>query len=240
MRTKRASKVLLFLQVFAPAVAPAIARAGEEPAPERVGAAVPPSPAHGLELRPYAGWAHAQQSSVGAFGGADVSYRLGSHWAVGLDGALYAQASPGPAPSYPLNESAWSANFDVAYLPWAPRPEMRALEGYVMLPAPGIVATRPVAVVDPANRHFDLNYLVEFSGGIGARMYLGNSVALTLELRDMIYKDRRESALVASGPPTLSPADPNNPKNPATWYAPTTAFTNCVELRLGVSFFLGG
>jgi hypothetical protein len=242
MRTKRAAKVLLFLQVLAPAVAPASARAGEEPAPERPGTAAPrsPAPEHGLELRPYAGWALAQHSLTGAFGGADVTYRLGPHWAVGVDGALYAEASPGPAPSYPLSEIAWSADLDVEYLPWAPRPEARVLEGYVMLPAPGLVASRPVAVVDPANRHFDDSYFVQFSGGIGARMYLGASVALTLELRDMVYFDKRENPLIAAGPTTLPLLDPSNPKNQETWYARTPMLTNCVELRLGVSFFLGG
>jgi hypothetical protein len=239
MRTKRASKVLLLLQVLSPAVAPAIARAGEEPAQERT-AAGSPAYEHGLELRPYAGWALVPHSLTGAFGGANVTYRFGPHWAVALDGALYVQGSPGPAPTYPLNETTWSANLDVVYLPWAPRPEGRALEGYVLLPAPGIVTSRVVPVVDPVNRHFDDNHLVQLSAGIGARMYLGASVALTVELRDLVYNEHQESPVVAPGPRTLPPSDPNSPNNPATWYSSTLAITNCVELRLGVSFFLGG
>jgi hypothetical protein len=54
----------------------------------------------------------------------------------------------------------------------------------------------------------------------------------------MIYFDRRESERVARGPATLPASDPNSPANPTTWYAPTVAFTHCIEVRLGGSFFV--
>jgi hypothetical protein len=192
-----------------------------------------------MELRPQAGWALAPHSVTGAFVGANAAYRVGPHWVLGLDGALYSpfNGSAGATPSYPVTETTWSAGVDVAYIPW-PRSSPGELEWYALLGA-GLVATHPVAVVDPVNRHFDDSSLAELAAGVGLRLYLDPTFALTLEVRDRAYSDRYENPSVRAGTTRAPPDDPNNPRNPATWYSPDASFTQCFELRLGISFFFG-
>ena len=69
-------------------------------------------------------------------------------------------------------------------------------------------------------------------------------MAISLELRDLMYFDKLENSRVATGP-ALAPGQPgytaNSPLNPATWYSPDSHPTSAFQLRLGVSFFvLGG
>jgi hypothetical protein len=242
VRTPRAVVALVCLNLVALAVlsqdAGAAEASSQEQAPSNSASAPPDLPR--LELRPNAGWAIVERSVTGGFVGANVTYRWRPHWAIGLDGVLFSPFDASPAtPSYPLNESEWAANLDLQYLPWLAQRETGTFDGFVLLGA-GLVRTRPVPVLDPANRHFDYNNLLQLAGGVGARVYLGAAFAITLELRDMLYFDKRESARVATGSPNLPTSDPNSPQNPDLWYSPATTLTNCVELRLGVSFFVGG
>ncbi len=226
MRTKRYLAVLMGLAVAGAMVSP----------PAFAGESLP-----WLELRPVAGWAVLPDSVTGGLVGADVAYRLAPHWALGLDGALYApfNGSVGSNPSYPRNETSWSASVDVGYLPWVVLPEAGSLDGYGLLGA-GVVSSRPVAVRDPTDRRFDDSHLVQLTAGVGGRMYISTGVALSLELRGMVYYQALENPEIPSGSTALPITNPNNPKNPDTWYSTARAFTGCVELRLGVSFLLGG
>ena len=90
--------------------------------------------------------------------------------------------------------------------------------------------TRPVSVVDPANRRFDSgNNLIDLCFGIGARIFVAERVAFTLELRDVLYPEKIESGFVAP-----------NVQDRSTWYDPRTHITNAIQLRLGASFFVAG
>jgi outer membrane beta-barrel protein len=102
----------------------------------------------------------------------------------------------------------------------------------------GLIRTKPVAVIDPDNRKFDWNNLVNFDVGIGFRIFFSRWMAAILEVRDIIYSERIESTTIASGSTSLPSNDPNSPLNPSTWYDQGTHITNDVQLQLGLSFFL--
>jgi hypothetical protein len=190
-----------------------------------------------VELRPFAGWAAQDQSTIGGFFGADASYRLHPNWAIGADAALYApfNGSSGVPLTHPINETAWSASVDVALLPWAPAPRLGAVEGYVLLGV-GAVSTRPVSIVDPSHRQFDYRTLVQLSPGIGLRVFLSPALSVSLELRDMLYFDNHEAARIAPGSEALPPSDPASPRNPNTWFATGSSFTECYQARLGIGW----
>ena len=104
----------------------------------------------------------------------------------------------------------------------------------------GIQGSRPVSVVDPADRYFNTNRTIDTTFGAGARFFVGERVAFTLELRDLVYFEKIENRQV----PTGSSSDPSafdSPRNPDLFYDPATHLTNAIQLRLGASFFvLGG
>jgi hypothetical protein len=200
---------------------------------------------HRLELRPFGGWDAAPNSATGAFVGADVAVRLNRFFALGGDFAWYApfDRSPGPQPSYPLNETLGSGDLDAYIVPWPARARSGAFEPY-LVGGLGVIATRPIAVVDPRDRSFDANTLVDLTLGVGVRLFVDPRVAISLEVRDLMYFDKLENGRVATGP-AVAPGQPgytaNSPLNPATWYSPDSHPTSAFQLRLGVSFFvLGG
>jgi hypothetical protein len=188
-----------------------------------------------LEIRPVAGWAFVPHSIAGAFIGADATVRLHRRWALGADAAWYSPFESEPQAwiaRYPVNRTSWSASLDAAFFPWMTAraaPADGSLEVFVLLGA-GLIATRPVPVVD-LSRHFDDSVLLQLGAGVGGRLYVNRWLALTLELRDFVHFDRVENAQIASGNGAFSASNPN------TWYAPDNRLTNCVELRLGASFF---
>jgi len=102
----------------------------------------------------------------------------------------------------------------------------------------GLIRTEPIAVIDPDNRKFTWNNLVNFDVGIGVRIFFTRWLAAVLEVRDIMFFDKIEALTVAQGSTTLPPGDPNNPLNPNTWYDPNTHFTNDVQLQVGISLFL--
>jgi outer membrane beta-barrel protein len=102
----------------------------------------------------------------------------------------------------------------------------------------GLIRTKPIAVIDPDNRKFDWNNLVNFDVGIGFRIFFNRWVAAILEVRDIMFFDKIENTQVATGATTLPLNSPQNPLNPATWYDQSQHFTNDVQLQVGLSFFL--
>ena len=188
-----------------------------------------------LELRPFGGWAVTPNSVTGGFVGADAAFRLHPLFSVGGDIAWYApfNGSEGTSSSYPLNETHGSFDLDAHLVPWPARAHAGAIAGawepYV-LGGLGAILTRPVSVVDPTSRHFDQdNTLVQLSLALGLRIFVGQRVAVVLELRDLVYPEHVESQLIA-----------NDRKDPALWYDPQTRVTNALQVRLGASFFVGG
>ena len=106
----------------------------------------------------------------------------------------------------------------------------------------GLIRTKPIPVIDPDNRTFDWNTLVNFDVGIGLRIFFNRWLAAVLEVRDIMYFEKIESIKVANGAP-IAPGlagfnSINNPLNPATWYDQNTHFTNDVQLQVGLSLFL--
>ncbi len=179
----------------------------------------------------------------GPFVGADVAFHPSPVVALGLDAAWYAPFNRSAAmpPSYPLNETRDSVDLDVTVAPW-PAYRPGALEPY-LLAGLGALQSRPIAVVDPANRSFSYNTLADLTFGVGVRVFAGERVAMTLELRNLLYFEKTENHQVANGPIAGPGASgfADSPRNPATWYNPRTHLTNAIQLRLGVSFFvLGG
>jgi len=102
----------------------------------------------------------------------------------------------------------------------------------------GLIRTKPVAVIDPDNRKFDWNNLVNFDVGIGFRIFFNRWVAAILEVRDIMYFEKIESTSIAPGSTSLPSNDPSSPLNPNTWYDQNTHFTNDVQMQVGLSFFL--
>ena len=102
----------------------------------------------------------------------------------------------------------------------------------------GLIRTEPIPVIDPDNRKFTWNNLVNFDVGIGVRIFFTRWLAAVLEVRDIMFFDKIENLQVAGGSTTLPSTDPNNPLNPQTWYDQSTHFTNDVQLQVGISLFL--
>jgi outer membrane beta-barrel protein len=104
----------------------------------------------------------------------------------------------------------------------------------------GLIRTKPIPVIDPDNRTFDWNNLVNFDVGIGLRIFFNRWLAAVLEVRDIMYFEKIENIHVAQGA-AVGPGMAgygNSPLNPANWYDPNTHFTNDVQLQVGLSLFL--
>jgi outer membrane beta-barrel protein len=106
----------------------------------------------------------------------------------------------------------------------------------------GLIRTRPIAVIDPDNRKFDWNNLINFDVGIGLRIFFNRWLAATLEIRDIMYFEKIESVTVPLGAAVTAAAGPGayaqSPLNPDNWYDKDTHFTNNVQMQVGLSFLL--
>jgi outer membrane beta-barrel protein len=102
----------------------------------------------------------------------------------------------------------------------------------------GLIRTEPIPVIDPVDRKFTWNTLVNFDVGIGVRIFFTRWLAAVLEVRDIMFFDKIENLQVAGGSTTLPISSLQNPLNPQTWYDPNTHFTNDVQLQVGLSLFL--
>jgi hypothetical protein len=207
---------------------------------------------HDIDLRPYVAWVEAPQSATSAAIGADLGLRLTRLLELSLDGAWYApfndlQLTPQLANSFALatrpttvNEMTASSDLTLVLYPLASQTEPNEIPGTIepyALGGAGVVLDHPIPVVD-TGRSFGDNDLVSFVVGAGARMFLTRWLALSLDARDLMYFEKRENPTIASGSASLPLADPNNPMNPSTWYAPSSYFTNDLQVRLGLSFVL--
>jgi outer membrane beta-barrel protein len=104
----------------------------------------------------------------------------------------------------------------------------------------GIIRTEPIPVIDPDNRSFTWNTLVNFDVGIGLRIFFNRWLAAVLEVRDIMYFEKIENINTAKGPAVTAgqAGYGNSPLNPATWYDSNTHFTNDVQMQVGLSLFL--
>ena len=94
--------------------------------------------------------------------------------------------------------------------------------------------------MDAVHRSFDYSTLVNLELGAGVRFFVEERIAVTLELRDLLYFEKVENSRVVTAPAGAPATAANSPANPITWYDPNTHFTNAIQLRLGASFFVFG
>lgn len=198
-----------------------------------------------VDLRPFVGWSHASGLVSDAFIGADAGLRVSPFVEVSIDAAWYAPFDPDPYSSTsraPVGESRWSSDLDLVVYPLAGRTRADEAPGTIepyLLGGLGLMVDRPIAVVDPIDRSFGDQALVDGVVGLGARIFVTRWLTLSLDARNCWYFDRREATTVPNGSTSLPLTDPRNPANPATWYDPGTHFTSELQVRLGASFVLG-
>jgi len=143
----------------------------------------------------------------------------------------------------PLNEYQVSGDFNFTYVPMYGKfagfgDFIFHYDAYID-GGVGLIRTRPIAVIDPDNRKFDWNNLINFDVGIGLRIFFNRWLAATLEIRDIMYFEKIENKDIANGPAiTSGPGYGNSPLNPQTWYDQDTHFTNDVQMQVGLSFLL--
>ena len=107
----------------------------------------------------------------------------------------------------------------------------------------GIMRTRPIAAVDPEVRSFDWNTRILFDAGLGFRVFVSRSVAITAELRNFIYPELLENTntnLPETGPGAggaISTTCTTCRRNPANWTS-ESALTDNVMLSVGLTVFL--
>jgi outer membrane beta-barrel protein len=93
----------------------------------------------------------------------------------------------------------------------------------------GLIRTKPIPVIDPDNRSFDWNNLINFDVGIGLRIFFNRWLAAVIEVRDIMYFEKIENTSIAAGAAAT---------NPSTWYDSNSHFTNDVQMQVGLSLFL--
>jgi outer membrane beta-barrel protein len=209
--------------------------------------------AHRLELMPYWNLSDLNDQFVSHTGpGLALNYYITQVLAVGLNGTWYGglnvdsdfnfQNRRAARIAVPLNQYQLSADLNFTYVPMYGKfagfgdfifHYDAFLEGGV-----GLIRTQPIPVIDPDNRKFDWNNLVNFDVGIGFRIFFNRWLAAVLEVRDIMYLEKIENLQVATGSTSLPLSDKNNPLNPDTWYDPSSHFTNDVQFQIGLSVFL--
>jgi outer membrane beta-barrel protein len=208
-----------------------------------------------LEIMPYFAFSENDQFVGHNAPGLALNYYITQVLAIGLNGNWYDglntesdfdfQNRRAARIAVPLNDYQASGDLNFTYVPMYGKfagfgdfifHYDAFLEGGV-----GLIRTKPIAVIDPDNRKFNWNNLVNFDVGLGVRIFFNRWLAAVLEVRDIMYFEKIESTQIAPGSTTAQPgtaAYANSPLNPATWYDPNTHFTNDVQLQVGLSFFL--
>ena len=208
--------------------------------------------AHRFEIMPYFEFTLNDQFVTHDAPGLALNYYITQVLAVGLNGNWYGGLNAQSDFNFenrrsadidvPLNNYQASGNLNFTYVPmygkFAGFGDFIFHYDVYVDGGVGIIRTEPIAVIDPDNRKFTWNNLVNFDVGIGFRIFFTRWLAAVLEVRDLIFFDKIENTSVATGSTTLPISDPNNPLNPATWYDPHTRPTNDVQFQVGLSFFL--
>jgi outer membrane beta-barrel protein len=203
-----------------------------------------------LEIQPYFEFTLNDQFVSHDGPGLSLNYYITQVLAVGLNGNFYQglnqdsdfnfQNRRSARVAVPLNEYQVGGNLNFTYVPmygkFAGFGDFIFNYDAFIEGGPGLIRTRPIPVIDPDNRKFDWNNLVDFDVGIGLRIFFTRWLAAVLEVRDIIYFDKIENLRVATGPAVATA--PNSPLNPNTWYDSDTHFTNDVQLQVGLSLFL--
>ncbi|MGH7297049.1 MAG: outer membrane beta-barrel domain-containing protein [Polyangiaceae bacterium] len=205
-----------------------------------------------FEIMPYFAFTLNDQFVSHDAPGLALNYYITQVLAVGLNGAWYGglnadsdfnfQNRRAARIAVPLNNYQLAGDLNFTYVPMYGKfagfgdfifNYDAYLEGGV-----GLIRTEPIAVIDPDNRKFTWNNLVNFDVGIGFRIFFTRWLAAVLEVRDIVFFDKIEALTIAGGSTTLPLNDKSNPLNPQTWYDNSTHPTNDIQLQVGLSIFL--
>jgi outer membrane beta-barrel protein len=204
-----------------------------------------------FEIQPYFNFTLNDQFVSHNGPGLALNYYITQVLAIGVDGVWYGglngesdfnfQNRRAARIAVPLNNYQFSGDLNFTYVPmygkFAGFGDFIFNYDVFISGGGGIIRTEPVPVIDPDNRKFTWNNLVNFDLGIGFRIFFTRWLAAVLEVRDLMFFDRLENTQVS----TLPPTDPNGPLNAngqVPWLDPDTHFTNDVQLQLGLSIFL--
>jgi outer membrane beta-barrel protein len=173
-------------------------------------------------------------SNVLAVGLNGNAYRFGSAANLNRDSDFNAQTRRAARVAVPLTELDWSASANFTYVPMYGKfagfgDFIFHYDAYVV-GGVGVLSDRPIAVIDPDNRTFESKINLAFNAGLGLRIFFNRWFAANLEVRDYIFFDKLENTTIA--------VDPNQARNPDTWYDDKSRLTNNVQAQIGFSVFL--
>jgi outer membrane beta-barrel protein len=162
------------------------------------------------------------------------AYRFGSAANLNRDSDFNAQTRRAARVAVPLTELDWSASANFTYVPMYGKfagfgDFIFHYDAYVV-GGVGVLSDRPIAVIDPDNRTFESKINLAFNAGLGLRIFFNRWFAANLEVRDYIFFDKLENTTIA--------VDPNQARNPDTWYDDKSRLTNNVQAQIGFSVFL--
>ncbi len=208
-----------------------------------------------FEIQPYFAIAMNDQFVSHDAPGLALNYYITQVLAVGVNGAWYGslnndsdfnfQNRRAARIAVPLNDYQLSGDLNFTYVPMYGKfagfgDFIFHYDAYID-GGVGVIRTKPIPVIDPDNRTFNWNTLVNFDVGIGLRIFFNRWLAAVLEVRDIMYFEKIENINVAKGAaiaPGQQGYSANSPLNPSTWYDPNAHFTNDVQLQVGLSLFL--
>jgi outer membrane beta-barrel protein len=196
-----------------------------------------------FELQPYWSFSLNDQFVTHTGPGLAANYYITNVLAIGLNGTFYDGLNSDSDFNFenrraahigvPLNEYFGQANVNFTYVPVYGK--FAGFSNFIfhydayVLGGLGIIDTRPIPVIDPDNRNFSFKPKLDFSVGVGLRIFLNRWFAAILEIRDYLYSEQIENTQVA--------ASTAQQQNPATWFGPNI-FTNDFQAQVGVSIFL--
>lgn len=189
--------------------------------------------------------------------GLSMNYWISNVLAVGVTGVFFQGLNSSSDVNYfvgrsaelvvPINEYQLAAAVNFSYVPLYGKFSMfnRFIFHWDMYltAGVGIMRTRPIPAVDPEVRSFDWNTRILFDAGLGFRVFVSQSVAITAELRNFIYPELLENTSTnlpetgvgANGQVTTTCARCR--RNPANWTS-ESALTDNVMLSVGLTIFL--
>lgn len=196
-----------------------------------------------FELMPYYGFTLNDQFVSHNAPGLGINYWITNVLAVGVNGNYHApfnsdssfnfQTRRATRVNVPLSEYQWSAALNFTY-----SPIMGKFAGFgdfifqydaYVVGGVGLLASRPVPVIDPDNRVFESKQHLAFNAGLGIHIFFNRWFAANLEVRDYIFNDQLESITIARGDAAA---------DPTTWLEDKGRLTNGVQAQLGLSVFL--
>lgn len=196
-----------------------------------------------FELMPYYGFTLNDQFVSHNAPGLALNYWITNVLAVGVNGNYHAPFNSDSAFNFqtrraarvnvPLSEYQWSAALNFTY-----SPIMGKFSGFgdfifqydaYVVGGVGLLASRPIPVIDPDNRLFKSQSHLAFNAGLGIHIFFNRWFAATLEVRDYIFNDQLEAIDIAKGEAAA---------DSTTWLEDKGRLTNGVQAQLGLSVFL--